>query len=150
MHITNLPLVGSSLTFLLPYYLAISYENYISATAWGALTCTSTLVHITKQPFHLYGPGNCIPWLYTLDLFVLYGCIGRSIIDAWYGGPLGIGIALSFIFYAGTAFYYGENSKRFVYDKRVHISILSHMSVHIVTTLSAIGVLTLRQLNLRM
>ena len=142
MHPTNLPLVLSSLTFALPYFAAIDTGNTITAVCWCALTCTSTLVHLTKQPFHIHGPGNCIPWLYTLDVAVLYAAVVRALIDGWCGGWVGFLMSTSIISYAGVMFYTGR--QRFVYDTHLDMSILSHFSVHLLSSMGGTGVIYLR------
>jgi hypothetical protein len=149
MHPSSLPLVLSSLSFVFPYALAYEYENYASAFAWGFLTTTSTLVHITKRPFHLYGPGNCIPWLYSLDVLALYICVARALIDGFYGGFIGMSMAVSVISYAGIIFYTGHAYRTFVYDSNVLFALLSHLSVHLLASFGAVGVICLRHLALK-
>ncbi len=144
MHITNIPLVLTSLTFALPYFAAIETGNYYSAIPWGALTCTSTLVHITKQPYHIHGPGNCVPWLYVMDVFTLYAAVARALIDGWYGGAIGFFMSTTVIGYAACMFYIGDSMKRFVFDKRVDMAILSHATVHLLSSFGGVGVLYLR------
>ena len=147
MHITNIPLILSSLSFACPYFVAVSTGNMYSAFAWGCLTCTSTLVHSTKQPFHLYGPGNCIGWLYALDVGALYLCVVRSLIDGWAGGPTAFAMALTTIGYAGVMFYGGQRLGKFVYDTYLDMSILSHFTVHLLSSFGGVGVLCLRALK---
>lgn len=147
MHITNIPLVASSLTFLLPYYTAVSYKNYYSAVAWGSLACTSTLLHTTKRPFHIYGHGNCIPWLYNLDVLALYACIIRSVIDSSHIGLMGYAITSIVVGYAGLLFYGGKESNRFVYDKHLDMSILSHLSTHLISSIGGVCIISLRALS---
>lgn len=137
MHPTNLPLVLSSLTILFPYLAAIETNNLWSAIPWGALTVTSTLVHLTKRPYHLYGPGNCIPWLYTADVVVLYIATTRATYDAWIAGSVSPLLALVTIVYANVMFYWGQHTGRFVYDKHLDMSILSHMTVHLLASFAA-------------
>jgi hypothetical protein len=144
MHITNIPLIVSSLCFLFPFYAAVETQNVWSAVGWGALTCTSTLLHITKQPYHIHGPGNCIPWLYSLDVTVLYAASARAVLDGWMGGPVGFTMAVVVVAYAMTMFYTG---KRFVYDTHLDLSIVSHMSVHMLAAIGATAVLYLRALK---
>jgi hypothetical protein len=147
MHITSIPLVLSSLSFACPYFVAISTGNIYSAVAWGCLTTTSTLVHITKKPYHLHGPGNCIGWLYSLDVVALYLCVVRSLIDGWAGGPIAFGMALTTIGYAGLMFYAGQRLDKFVYDSHLDMSILSHFTVHLLSSFGGVGVLSLRALK---
>lgn len=144
MHITNLPLVLSSLTFAIPYFAAIETQNYLTAGSWGALAVTSTLVHITKQPYHLHGPGNCIPWLYAMDVAVLYNTVFRSLIDGYYGGLIGFFMSTAVITYAGVLFYVGKHLDKFVFDKSVDMAILSHVSVHLLSSFGGTGVIYLR------
>jgi hypothetical protein len=142
MYLTSLPLVLSSLTFAIPYFAAVETDNLRTAICWGALACTSTFVHLTKRPYHLYGDGNCIPWLYTLDVAVLYVAVVRALIDGWYGGWLGIFMSVSIISYAAVVFYTG--GRRFVYDTQLDMSILSHLSVHLLASFGGTGVIYMR------
>jgi hypothetical protein len=145
MYITSVPLVVSSLCFLLPFYAAVETQNLWSAIGWGVLTGTSTMLHITKRPYHIYGPGNCIPWLYTLDTIVLYGASTRAVLDGYYGGPVGVAMAVIVVAYAMVMFYTGN--QRFAFDPRVDMSIVSHMSVHLLASIGATGVLYLKALK---
>jgi hypothetical protein len=147
MHITNIPLVFTSLTFLIPFYAAIDTQNTITTVCWGVLTCTSTLVHITKQPYHIHGPGNCIPWLYAVDVVAVYVAVLRAIVDGLYGGPMGTVIMALIISYAGVIFYGGQWKRKFVYDPSVEVSILSHASIHLLTSLAGTGVIYIRALK---
>jgi hypothetical protein len=147
MHITNIPLIFTSLTFLIPFYAAVDTHNTITMVCWGALTCTSTLLHTTKQPYHIHGPGNCIPWLYAVDVVTLYAAVLRAIVDGWYGGPMGTLITTMVISYAGVLFYGGQWKRRFVYDPSAEMSILSHASVHLMTSLAGAGVIYIRALK---
>jgi hypothetical protein len=147
MHITNFPLIGTSLMFLIPFYAAVDTQNTVTAVCWGALTCTSTLVHITKQPYHLYGPGNVIPWLYALDVAALYVAVVRALMDGWAGGPLGFFMSSFVISYAAVMFYGGQRWKRFVYDTHLDMAILSHATVHLLSSLGGAGVIYLRALK---
>jgi hypothetical protein len=147
MHITNLPLVLTSLTFLLPFYAAVETRNTITMVCWGALTCTSTLLHITKQPYHIHGPGNCIPWLYAMDLAALYVAVVRALTDGWYGGPTGFFMSTLIVSYAGGMFYIGQWQRRFVYDPYLDMSILSHATVHLLSSIGGAGVIYLRALK---
>jgi hypothetical protein len=147
MHVTNIPLILSSITFILPYFAAIDTDNYSSAVLWGALTCTSTLVHITKRPYHIHGDGNCIPFLYRADVFVLYSVLLRAIIDSWYGGIIGIIMVGIVIFYSGFLFYFGKSFNKFVFSKDPETSILSHASVHLVASFGGVSVLYMRALK---
>jgi hypothetical protein len=144
MHITNLPLVLSSLTFILPYFAAIETGNYYSAIPWGALTCTSTLVHITKRPYHIYGSGNCIPCLYIVDVYVLYVVILRALIDGWIAGMVGMFMSGTVVCYAGCLFYFGQSFGKFVFSKDPEMAILSHASVHLLASFGGIGVIYMR------
>lgn len=144
MHITNIPLILSSLTFVLPYFAAIETHNYSTALCWGALSCTSTLVHITKQPYHIHGPGNCIPFLYITDVFVLYSVITRALIDGWYGGIVGMFMSGTVVCYAGCLFYFGQSFGKFVFSKDPEMAILSHVSVHLLASFGGIGVIYMR------
>lgn len=144
MHITNLPLIMTSLSFLLPFYAAIDTQNTYSTLCWGALTCTSTLVHITKQPYHIHGPGNVIPWLYAMDVAALYVAVVRALMDGWAGGAAGFFMSSSIISYAAVMFYVGQRWKRFVYDTHLDMAILSHATVHLLSSFGGAGVIYLR------
>lgn len=147
MHPTNLPLVATSLTFLIPFYAAIETNNTVTAVCWGALTCTSLLLHITKQPYHIHGPGNCIPWIYAMDVVALYAAVMRALTDGWYGGSVGFLTATMIVCYAGGVFYIGQWQRRFVYDPYVDMAILSHVSVHLLSSIGGAGVIYLRALK---
>jgi len=142
MYLTSLPLVLSSLTFALPYFAAVDTGNALTAACWGALAVTSTAVHLTKRPYHLFGSDNCIPWLYTLDVVVLYVAVVRALIDGWYGGWVGFFMSSSIISYAAVMFYTGR--QKFVYDTHLDMSILSHFSVHLLSSFGGTGVIYLR------
>ena len=144
MHVTNIPLILSSFTFLLPYLAAIETCNYSSAICWGALLCTSSLVHITKRPFHIHGNGNCIPVLYIADVFALYVVLLRSIIDGWYAGIFGICMNGIVVIYSAYLFYVGQSFSKFVFSKDVEISIVSHISLHLLSSFGGIGVIYMR------
>ena len=131
MHLTNLPLIVTSLSFLLPYFAAHETNNPTSAFVWGTLTITSTLLHATKQPYHLYGPGNCIGWLYFVDTAALYAATARAVVDAWIAGSVSRWMALVTVLYAGTMFYGGNLTSQFVYSPSVEMAILSHATVHL-------------------
>jgi hypothetical protein len=145
MHITNVPLILSSLTFALPYFAAIEMNNIPTAVCWGALTCMSTLVHVTKQPYHIHGPGNCIRWLYVLDCAALYACALRSVMDGYAAGPAGVGIAIIVLGYAAIVFYGGSHHNTFVYDRtRPDMAILIHASTHLLSAVGCTGVVYMR------
>jgi hypothetical protein len=147
MHITSLPLVFSSLTFLIPYFAAIETGNYITAVCMGALTTTSTILHITKRPYHIHGRGNCFPGLLMLDTLVLNISGIRSLVDGWNGGLPGICMTIITLSYAMFMFYLGEYYGKFVYDKYLDMSILSHMSVHLLASIGNTGIIYLRALK---
>jgi hypothetical protein len=131
MHSTSVPLILSSLSFLLPYFAAVETGNSASAAAWGTLAVTSTLVHITKEPFHIHGPGNVIPWLYAVDVVALYIATARGCYDAWMSGSVLPWIAGTTVAYANVMFYAGQHTGRFVYDAHLDTSILSHLTTHL-------------------
>jgi hypothetical protein len=147
MHITNVPLILTSLTFLIPFYAAIETQNTETTVCWGALTCTSLLLHTTKQPYHIHGPGNCIPWIYAMDVVALYVAVIRALTDGWYAGPMGFFTASIIVAYAGIVFYVGQWQRRFVYDPYVDMSIFSHASVHLLSSIGGAGVIYLRALK---
>ena len=148
MHITNVPLILSSLTFALPYFAAVEVDNITTAVCWGALTCMSTLVHITKQPYHLHGQGNCIPVLYFLDCTALYICAVRAVMDGYAAGPAGAMIAAIVLGYAAVVFYGGSYHNTFVYDRtRPDMSILIHVSTHLLSSVGCTGLVYLRALK---
>ncbi len=144
MDVSNLPLVLSSLTFLGPYFLAAS-EGLPSAVYWGALTVTSTLLHITKRPFHIYGAGNCIPELYTLDLIALHVTALGTLVEGIQVGLPGILLVAAVIAYATVHFHVGQAYSMLVYDPRPWVSILSHASVHLATSIGGLALLLLRR-----
>ena len=144
MHLTNVPLILSSLCFLVPCFSAVDTGNTASAVAWGALTVTSTLLHATKQPFHLHGPGNCIPWLYTVDVATLYVATLRACYDAWIGGSVGPVLACVTVSYACLVFYGGQRTKRFAFDPRLDMSILSHATMHCIAAWGATAAIYIR------
>lgn len=141
MHLTNLPLIGTSLLFLMPFYAAVDTQNDLSVLTWGALTCTSTFVHITKRPFHIHGPGNVIPWLYALDVSALYAVAFRCMVDGWHGGPLGVAMTGLVI---GCAVVFFHTQHQFVHDPRADVSILYHATTHALTALGGVGLMYLR------
>ncbi len=142
MYVTNIPLILTSLTMAMPYYAAMTKENYWTAACWGTLTTTSTLLHITKRPFHIYGPNNVIPWLYTLDILALYTCAVRSVVDGWRTGPFGLLLAALVLGYSALIFHGGRAYQRFVYDTRnLDVAIVTHMSVHLVSALGGTALL---------
>lgn len=147
MYITNLPLILSSFFFLLPSYAGFQFVNYSSAIPWGALTLTSSLLHFTKRPYHIYGNNNCVAWLYNADVIILYICSLRSIIDSLHGGPIAIVIACIVISYNVLLFYGGQRFNKFVYDSYVDMSLLSHFSVHLVSAMGGVSVICLRELR---
>lgn len=144
MHPTNIPLVLSSLTFLFPFFAAVETQNVWTAVPWGALAITSTLVHLTKCPYHIYGPGNCIPWLYTLDVGVLYIATLRAVYDSWIAGSVAPFLATIAVLYANVMFYVGQYTKRFVYDTHLDMSILSHVTVHLLASFGTTATIYIR------
>jgi hypothetical protein len=147
MHPTNLPLMFTSLSFLLPYFAAHETNNPTSAFVWGTLTVTSTLVHTTKQPYHLYGPGNCIGWLYAVDTLALYAATARAVVDAWAAGPVSRWMAGLTILYASAMFYGGHAISQFVYSPSVEMAILSHATTHLLAAWGGTTVLYARALR---
>ena len=129
---------------MIPYFAAVETHNYYTAICWAALTCTSTMVHITKQPYHIHGPGNCIPWLYALDVAVLYVAVVRALIDGYYGGAVGFFMSSTIIIYAGSVFYVGQYLNKFIFDKYVDMALLSHVSVHLLCSFGGTGVICYR------
>jgi hypothetical protein len=147
MHVTNLPLVLTSLSFLIPLYAAVETQNVPTTVCWSALTCTSVLLHITKRPYHLHGPGNCIPVLYAMDMTVVYIAMGRALMDGWGGGPAGLLASSIVIAYAAIVFLGGQCWNTFVYSRVPEFSILSHASVHLLSSVGGAGVIYLRALK---
>lgn len=147
MYITNLPTIFSSLTLLLPFYAAVDTNNPATAFCWGALTTTSVFLHITKKPFHLYGHGNCIPVLLYIDMFTVYVTLIRALIDGYFAGLMGITISLGVIAWGGIVFHFGRITDRFAFDRRADISILSHVSLHLLASFGGTGVIYLRALK---
>jgi hypothetical protein len=147
MHVTNIPTVLSSLTFLLPFYAAVDTQNAITAFCWGALTTTSLCVHITKRPFHLHGHGNCIPAILTMDTIAVYVALVRAMVDGYYAGPIGLSIASGVVLWATIVFYVGQLGGMFAFDPRADMSILSHVSLHLLSSFGATGVIYLRSLK---
>lgn len=147
MHITNIPTILSSLTFLLPFYAAVDTGNAITAFHWGALTTTSLLLHITKQPFHIHGHGNCIPILQLADTLVVYAVIVRAQIDGYYAGPAGLLVSMGVVFWGAIVFHIGRALGMFAFDPRGDISILSHVSLHLLASFGGSGVIYLRALK---
>lgn len=145
MYLSNVPLILSSLTFAMPYYAAFDTGNILTAACWCLLTTTSTLVHATKRPFHIYGHGNCIPTLYTADVVALNICALRAIMDGWAGGPIGLLMTAIVLSYAAIVFYGGRYFGAFVYDRSqpVH-AMLGHVSVHLLSAIGCTGVIYLR------
>ena len=147
MHLTNIPTILSSLTFLLPFYASVDTRNVISAFGWGALTTTSLFLHITKKPVHIYGHGNCIPILEQIDLGMVYAIIIRSQIDGYYAGPIGLFVSMGVVVWGTIVFHIGRMMGMFVYDPRADISILSHVSLHLLASFGGAGVIYLRALK---
>lgn len=142
MYITNVPLILTSLAMSMPYFVGMSLGNYWTAACWGVLTTTSTLVHLTKRPFHLYGDKNVIPWLYAIDVLALNTCAARAIVDGWQSGPFGLLLTAIVLGYSALIFYGGRAYQLFVYD--IHnpiVAIVTHMSVHIVSALGGTALL---------
>jgi hypothetical protein len=82
-----------------------------------------------------------------LDVVFLYAAVVRALVDGWYGGPMGFFIASAIVAYSGVMFYLGERWRMFVYDPRFDVSILSHVSVHLLSSLGGVGVIVLRALK---
>lgn len=134
MHLTNLPQVASSLTFLIPYFAAVETDNLISAVLWGTLATTSVLLHITKKPYHLHGPGNCLPYLYELDQIVLYATGARATYDGLYGNlPTAIMVPV-FIWIV-------YHTLGYPFKRDVEFSIYSHTTIHLIGALGGTAVL---------
>lgn len=144
MHPTSIPLVLSSLSFAVPYFAAIETGAPWSGIPWAALMVTSVFVHLTKRPYHLHGPGNCIPWLYAADIVMLHVATARGTYDAWFAGSISLFLTCIAILYANLIFYVGESAKRFVYDQHLDLSILSHVTVHLLAASSATAVIYAR------
>ncbi len=144
MYWINLPLILSSFTFAIPCVVAFELQNVSSAICWGSLAVTSSLVHATKKPYHLHGPNNCIPWLYAMDIIVLYCVAIQSMIDGWQSGPIGLFLSTSVIGYSAILFYGGKAYKKFVYDTSIETQILSHLSTHLLSSFGGCAVLLLR------
>lgn len=147
MHVTNLPLVLTSLSFLIPLYAAIETQNVTTTVCWTALTGTSVLLHITKRPYHLHGPGNCIPVLYAMDMTAVVIAMGRALVDGWTAGPIGFLVSSLVILYAIVVFLGGQCWDTFVYSRIPEFGILSHASVHLLASLGGAGVIYLRALK---
>jgi hypothetical protein len=147
MDITNIPTVLSSLTFLLPFYAAVDTQNAITAFCWGALTTTSILLHVTKRPFHLHGHENCIPALLTMDTLAVYIASVRAMVDGYYAGPIGFSISSGVLLWGTIMFHIGRLGGMFVFDPRADISILSHVSLHLLSSFGGTGVIYLRSLK---
>lgn len=144
MHLTNLPLVLTSFSFLVPYFAAHETNNPTSAFVWGTLTITSVLLHTTKQPYHLYGPGNCIGWVLALDTVALYSATARAVVDAWVAGSVSRWMAVATVLYAGTMFFSGP---RLAYSPSVEMSTLSHATVHLLAAWGGTAVIYARALR---
>ena len=131
MHLANVPFLLTSLSFLVPWSAARDTGNTLSATTWGTLTVTSILLHATKEPYHLHGPGNCVGWILIVDTAALYAATARAIADAWVGGSVGPFMAAITVLYAGVMFYGGYMLDRFAFDRYADMSILSHATIHL-------------------
>ena len=147
MHPTSLPLVLTSLSFLIPLYAAVDTQNRPTSVCWTALTCTSLLLHITKRPYHIHGPGNCIPALYVMDVTAVGTAMTRAVMDGWYGGPVGVVASLIVIAYAALVFLAGDRWQTFAYSRIPEFAILSHASVHLLASIGSTGVIYLRALK---
>ena len=147
MHITNIPTVLSSLTFLLPFYAAVETQNAITAFCWGALTTTSVVLHVTKKPFHLHGHGNCIPAIADMDTVAVYMAVVRALMDGYYAGPIGFSISSGVLLWGLIVFHIGRLGGMFVFDPRADMSILSHVSLHLLSSFGGTGVIYLRSLK---
>lgn len=147
MHITNIPTILSSLTFLLPFYAAVDTGNATSAFYWGVLTTTSVLLHSTKRPFHLHGDGNCIPVLQLADSVAVYAILVRSQMDGYYAGPIGLVISVGVVVWGAIIFHIGRMLSMFAFDRRPDISIVSHVSLHLLASFGGVGVIYLRALK---
>lgn len=145
MHWTSLPLVVTSLSMAMPYFAAVETGNVITAVCWGVLTTTSTLLHLTKRPFHVYGYNNTIPWLFIADFLALKACAARAVVDGFVAGPMGLLMTSIVLSYASIIFYGGQLFKKFVHDsKNPDIAIVTHMSVHLIAALGSTGLVYLR------
>ena len=147
MHVTSIPTVLSSMIFLMPFYAAVETQNPTSAFCWGALTTTSVFLHITKQPFHIHGLDNCIPVLQYADSVAIYAVLMRSLVDGYSAGPVGMTMAFLAIAWGALVFHIGRPLGRFAFDPRPDISILSHVSIHVVSAMGGTGVLYMRALK---
>lgn len=144
MHITNLPLVFTSMMMMVPYFTAVSVENYWTAGCWGALTTSSILVHMTKIPYHIHGPGNAVPWLEKLDNLFIYMSAARALMDGWYGGPIAFTMSVVVLSYASLVFHAGQYYNTFVFERTPHIYITFHGSVHLLSAMGGTAVILLR------
>ena len=149
MYATSVPLVITSLGFLIPSYVAYFQQNYLTSAAYGFLSTTSTLVHTTKEPFHIYGPGNCNAFLLFLDIFAVALCGIRIAIDGWTAGSIAFAIALLVILFTNVIFYVGQYYETLVYDRRIEVSLPSHLTVHIVGIVGTLIVLWMREAALK-
>jgi hypothetical protein len=145
MHITSVPLVITSLSYLIPSYIAYFQQNYLTSAAYGFLSTTSTLVHATKEPFYIYGPGNCNESLLFLDIFAVALCGIRILMDAWSVRTGVFLFALFMILYTIVIFRVGHHYETFVYDERIEISLPSHIINHVTTIIGSIIVLSMRE-----
>jgi hypothetical protein len=147
MYITNIPTVLSSLTFLLPFYAAVDTGNAITAFCWGALATTSVLLHTTKRPYHIHGDGNCIPALQFADTIAVYVAIVRAQIDGYYAGPAGLFVSIGIVLWGTILFHIGRPLGMFAFDRRADIAIVSHVSLHLLSSFGGSGVIYLRALK---
>lgn len=137
MHLTNLPQIASSLTLLIPYFAAAETGNTISAIFWGTLAGTSVLLHTTKRPYHLHGPGNCLPILYEVDQVVLYATGLRGLYDGWYGN---VPTALVVPIFIAVVYHY----LRYPFHRDLEFSLYSHATIHLMAALGGTAVIYAR------
>ncbi len=144
MHITNIPLVLSSLTFLGPWKVALDVGNRPSAMCWGYLAMTSALVHLTKQPYHLHGDGNCIPYFFWIDQVAGIAANIRVLMDGYATDTFGFLFSCVAVLYNAVIFWIGKYHKNMVYDKRYDVSVPIHVGTHLLGAIGGIAVVLYR------
>lgn len=116
--------------FLAPWRVALEVGNPVSAACWGTLAMTSVFVHLTKQPYHLHGEGNCIPYFFWIDQIAGAAANIRVLMDGYSTDSFGMFMAILAVSYNAIIFWIGKYFDNMVYDRRYEVSVPIHVGIH--------------------
>jgi len=84
-----------------------------------------------------------------MDTIAVYIAVVRAMVDGYYAGPIGFSISSGVLLWGTIMFHIGRLLGMFVFDPRADISILSHVSLHLLSSFGGTGVIYLRSLKKR-